>query len=87
MFTFSIIIYDALLTDNYDEPLPEDPSERLTIERANWWRAIKSCILYMLSYAYLNPYPLHMLCSPMERFWRVVLEMGTIYFCFILVMV
>ena len=71
--------------DDYLAPYPEDPEEVIKINRANWWRGLLCCSLFLCAFAYLNPYHLDFF-NPMQRFWRVISMLSTIYFCFLIIM-
>lgn len=86
ILTFGYIWYNAFLDKDYLEPLPEDPEAALKINRANWWRGINGCILFLCSFAYLEPYHLDFF-DPMQRFWRVITMISVIYFCLIIMLI
>ena len=84
ILTFTYIWSQAFV-DNYMAPLPKDPVEEQEINKANWWRGIYSCVLFLCAYAYLEPYHLDFF-APMQRFWRVVSMLALIYFCMVIVL-
>jgi hypothetical protein len=84
ILSFSYIWYTGFI-DNYNAPYPEDPVATENINRTNWWRAIISCVLFLITFAYLNPSD-YAYFHPLQRFWRVVSMLAQIYFCFNIVM-
>jgi hypothetical protein len=83
--TFSYIWYTAFIDKNYLDPLPKDEAEAHKITLANWWRGIYSCILFLCSFAYLEPYHLDFF-APAQRFWRIISMLAMIYFCLVLIL-
>ena len=67
------------------EPYPEDRKLVDDINRANWWRAIISCVIFVTAYYYLEPYNLDFF-APMQKMWRVCEAITIMYMCFVIVM-
>ena len=84
IFTFAYIWSTAFL-DDYNAPYPADPIEIAAIDKANWWRAIRSCVIFVGAFNILAPSTLiHF--APMQRFFNVVIIAIQMYFCFVIVM-
>lgn len=58
ILTFGYIWFAAFVDKDYLEPLPTDEAEALKINRANWWRGIIGCIMFLCAFSYLEPYHL-----------------------------
>lgn len=57
MVAFAYIWLNGFYSDpNYLEPMPECECGYLDIVRKNAWQAIYSCLVFMASFAYLQPY-------------------------------
>lgn len=84
IFTFSYIWYKGFADKNYLEDYAS-PEEELEVNRANWWRAIYSCTLFLCAFNYLTPSSLDFF-APLQRFWRVVSMLALIYFCMVIVL-
>lgn len=84
IFTFGYIWISAFF-DDYEAPYPEDPIAIAAIDRANWWRGIYSCVLFLSAYAYLEPYNLDFF-APLQRFWRITDAITVAYLLFIIIM-
>ena len=84
IFTFGYIWMSAFI-DNYDDAYPTEKKAVDDINRANWWRAIISCVIFVVAYNYLEPYNLDFF-APMQRFWRVCEAITIAYLCFVIVL-
>ena len=84
LITFGYIWW-AAFQDRYLEDSGEDPASEVEINRANWWRGVNSCVLFLCAFSYLNPYHLDFF-DELQRFWRVVSMLVVIYFCLILIL-
>jgi len=58
IITFGYIWYSAFVDKDYLEELPEDADEAHKITLANWWRGIIGSVVFLCSFAYLEPYHL-----------------------------
>lgn len=55
--TFGYIWLKAFYNDpDYLQPLPADEKANLAIAQKNTWQSIYSIVLFMLAFAYLQPY-------------------------------
>jgi len=87
VFTFSFIWIKAFTNDpDYTQSLPTDPDEQYKIVFKCCWQSIQSALLFILSFAYLNPY-IETVQNPwMQRLCRCVLNTMLLYMCFLIFM-
>ena len=84
--TFSYIWLNAFTDDYLESTHGLKESERTDILRANVWRAIMGIVVFMLSFAYLKPYPEYGLGEWQQRINRVLVCLTTLYMAFLIIM-
>lgn len=85
LLTFGYIWYTSWADVDYLDAPPEDEEEALKINRANWWRGIINCVLFLCAFSYLDPSHMNFF-APMQRFWRMVGMLAQLYICFIIIL-
>lgn len=88
VFTFSYIWIRAFTIDpDYSDPLPENDFDAWhAIVWKCVWQSIQSSMMFMLAFAYLNPY-IETVQNPwLQRATRCVVNLMLFYHCFLIYM-
>jgi phosphatidylserine synthase 2 len=79
-------IWGIAFVDDYLTPTPTDPEAEFEVTQANVYRAIYSCIVFLVAFSYLEAYPEYGLGKWQQRFHRMHVMLTLCYMCFIIFM-